>query len=665
MAKRRQIVQCIQNGFRAVHAEARWLITSRVIGYDDAPVNKIDLAEGLHSGIFKFHTARAKSFEPVSAAEFLAKAKAWFPYITERYWSSRLQIIVDREVPTADFFDVVAAYEELLVLPIAQCIYPAPFDDERQDLFTRRWFQHRHGTDHSRELMREVRGHHHDGVRIISRVPNLLCLMNILKRSGKPLPDGRAALYDEIVKAYLGGIDASYRLRPIHGNSCPFDPAQRRFLLCLLGAHMQLVRLAKDDDEADGNLLMSRAEIAEVLGPVIEGILRDGRVVIEHSAEELLEELLRHIASRSGLLIPRSTDAKGQTLFGFSHLSFLEFFAAEWLGREFDRQRNRIVRRSEAASDGQELSEEELDQEFPREGPVEHLRRDFEHLPAHPAWHEPLIFLVESRRADAAMLLRWLFPALCSDKPLILSERDETSPLLRLEAVRLAVKLAHDTEVLLSPETRCHWWQRLWGAYLEWDDSHAWNVGRVLLEREELRAEVLEALAAELPRHPGRPLELFDCDPLTSADVHMRSGLESVRELGLWFCGRWQDIDALAGLRHLEKLTLFACNGLEDDRAFQGLAGLKSLRKLRLEHCCGFQDTAVLRGLRQLEELHLSGCEGLGEAGALRGLAGLDRLNLLNLEGCIGLDAAAVRAVRGFIRVECWVKGPDGEWVGF
>lgn len=64
--------------------------------------------------------------------------------------------------PYANASQQESMVQQLLAVsfPIARCLYLAPFDDRRQDAFTQRWFQHRHSTDYSQELMREVRAHH-------------------------------------------------------------------------------------------------------------------------------------------------------------------------------------------------------------------------------------------------------------------------------------------------------------------------------------------------------------------------------------------------------------------------------------------------------------------------------------------------------------------------
>ncbi len=677
--KRRQIVKCIQDGIRVTNKEARWLITSRVIGYEDAPAEHI-LINALQSfGEDRYYETwnEEETFINIklSAHNLAAHMEKWSQYVLpeeQLSWDSHRQGIIDlqkelkqrpwtqvsgerrsleRSIFVHDRRSLIANIRDLAVYcvrtPIAQRIHLAPFDDKRQDSFTQRWFQHRHSTDHSRELMREVRVHHHDGVRIISRVPNLLCMMNILKRSGKPLPDGRAALYDAIVQAYLSGIDAAYRLRPVLGNTCPFDAGQRRFLLSLLGAHMQQTRVTasgeqsadikesikKPTAESEGNILISRLELEQLLSPAIQRMQKERRLVSNHTTAELLDELLHHISSRSGLLIPRSIDASGHTLYSFTHLSFLEFFAAEWLGMEFDRGRNRIVRRTLALEEGQTLTETELDSEFPPHGAVHYTRESFRDLPAIPAWHEPLIFLLESRKADTLTLLRWLFPALHPAKlPTDADFRRSTfdiphsnTPLLPLDAVRLAIQLAHDQEIPLPVPTRQCWWRILWSSYLAWpylpwnhDESKRWPIAPLLLGPATDHTEVLQALVEIYPQAASHrkppPLYLNDCIHLTSQ-------------------------------HHLP------------------LTGLTELEHLGLEGCTGLERLPDLSASQRLKRVKLSRCTGLQGAKALNGLAGLVELEGLWLNDCTGLTAADVAELRRTLQKGCKIWGPDGEWV--
>lgn len=755
LVKRRKIVQCIQDGIRMVSKKAHWLITSRVIGYEEATIHLI----GYWCPTYDYYA-------PSTASEILSSSRAdtarlseavekWSGYVVpgfqpnvntiddwKRQWLPAADLERIEEISLLKRADSHLARPGVYcALPIAQCLYLAPFDNRRQDAFTKHWFQHRHSTDYSKELMREVRAHHHDGVRIISRVPNLLCLMNILKRSGKPLPDGRAALYDEIVKAYLGGIDAAYRLRPVLGNTCPFDAAQRRFLLALLGAHMQQQRVSGggeqraegkefqtgEQGESEGKILISKGEIATLLVPVIERLVAEGRVQSDHTAQELLDELLQHIASRSGLLIPRSSDELGDTLFGFTHLSFMEFFAAEWLGMEFDRQRNRIVRQSLAREEGQELNEDDLDREFPPRGPVQHSRESFQDLPTLPAWHEPLIFLLETRKADASTLLRWLFPPLhATNKGPRTRDEEPTTPFLPFDSVRLAVKLAQDSEIPITASMRRHWWRSLWGAFLQWpldpfepNDSKRWNIAPDLLGPVETQVEVIEELVGACREYCERcssdrqcAIQLIGCKTLTSSALQGLADLDELHTLNLESCtglnnttglkklNQLKRLDLsectglidptafhelielpnlvqlalvrctglghtsmLAGMQHLQKLWLSGCTGLKGAAAFQGLARLAGLQELYLNGCTGLEDTSVLAGLHQLEKLWLSACTGLRGAAAFQGLVGLVELQELSLRGCTGLEVGTLRALRKALPASCKIMGPDGEFV--
>ncbi len=697
--KRRHIARAIQEGIRTADIKARWLITSRVIGYDKAPVDVVRTSAGFSMPISASADEIIQEAKETQAVLVDILLEEWQEYFTG-VESSELTIGLSPDGYThfAGFYGTkprkfVSQSSELrhhpLVvwggLPIARRLYLAPFDDKRQDAFTSRWFRHRHSTDYSKELMREVRAHHHDGVRIISRVPNLLCMMNMLKRSGKPLPDGRAALYDEIVKAYLGGIDSAYKFKPIHGHTCPFEALERRHLLSLLGAHMQQQRARATQPTADDNqktkneeprtdndsILISMPELAQLLVPAIEAMQQAGKVKSDHSAAALLDELLHHIASRSGLLIPRSSDEHGNTVYGFTHLSFMEFFAAEWLGKEFDRLQKRLARRAEAMETDQTLTDADLDREFPAPQSIEHKRADFPNLAASPVWHEPLIFLVESRKSDTSTLLRWLFPELHSNKPYTVPEdEDKALPLMPLEAVRLAIQLAHDQELSLSPETRRHWWRTLWAAYLIWPyhltgtgQDKRWPIAPLLLERAELRSEVLQVLVETYPKDLGLPdklpppvLYLNGCSNLTSTDLSQLTGLEVLEELWLDGCVGLESLPDFSTMKGLKILNLLGCTGLHGSHALNGLIGSRTLEALVIIGCTRLESLPDLSAMTSLKTVFLISCTGLNGSQALSGLAGLAHLEMLRLNGCTGLTEADVEEIRKMVGPQCQVS---------
>lgn len=708
LAKRRKIVECIQDGIKNTSKEARWVITSRVIGYEDAPVDmmsgrcyaspealKREKALNSYSRVLTNQQVKDLVGEwmefvmPGDRLEVRDSDKKTYSLPDPIRTAQAHSVFIPREMQSSVFHgaddgmerefsspeDELPFYHAIPVftnddpgtfvagyhfkLHIAKRLYLAPFDDRRQDAFTQRWFQHRHSTDYSKELMWEVRAHHHNGVRIISRVPNLLCLMTILKRSGKPLPDGRAALYDEIVKAYLGGIDAAYRLRPVLGNTCPFPASQRRFLLTLLGAHMQQQRVARaaaqvekgqkpkpdQQQNGEGTILISKPEIATLLVPAIERMVAEGRGQSDHTALELLDELLHHIASRSGLLIPHSNDENGDTLFAFTHLSFLEFFAAEWLGIEFDRQRNRIVRQSLATEEGPRLSDDELDLEFPPQGPVQHTSESFKELARLPAWHEPLIFLMETRKADSPTLLRWLLPSLHTRKQEATTKVAHTRhPILPLDTVRLVIKLARDPEIPLPSEKRQAWWRILWCAYRDWPHppwlgiGHgAWPIAPILLESQENRPEVLNALVEIQSKRPEDTLYLSDCRHLKSLDLKYLGRLESLTRLDLSGCIGLNNLGELR-LPKLQALYLKGCTGLHEAACLSSVADCPELTQLYLNGCTGLIALEGIQKLRMLRELVLNGCSSLQGLGCLEPLAECPLLVRLDISGCTRLS---------------------------
>jgi len=677
LVKRQKIVQCIQDGIHAVSKEARWLITSRVIGYEDARLDLIRIR------IPKDDFAR---FIPLdnskSEPDYLLHEKVWSvickewvdivtpidPPFTDPPWdelkstnffqkSIPVMFGIGRKklvaVPDKDGLDITGQ--------ICQRLFLAPFDDKRQDDFTSKWFKKRHSTDHSRELMREVRAHHHDGVRIISRVPNLLCMMNMLKRSGKPLPDGRAALYDEIVKAYLGGIDSAYKIKPILGQHQRTSAAQPT-------ADESQKTKNKEPRTDNDSLLISVPELQTLLIPAIEAMQQAGKVKSDHTAANLLDELLHHIASRSGLLIPRSTDVSGNTVYGFTHLSFLEFFAAEWLGKEFERLQKRLARRAEALADGLELTEADLDLEFPAPQSIEHRRDDFPKLAAIPAWHESLIFLLEARKPDASTLLRWLFPALHVPKPKLgAAKQSPEIPLLPVEAVKLAIQLAHDQEISLAPATRQSWWRTLWTAYLYWPNPPwgtgkypGWPIAPLLLGRTVNRVEVLQALIAVYPRsslgaQPSAfpPLYLYECNSLTESDLSLLTGLTELETLRLGGCNGIERLPDLSSLRGLRTLTVPNCTGLRGAESLLSITGLVRLEALDLG---GLQlvELPDISALRRLKKLDLSGCRMLE---SLPDLSALSRLRWLDLNGCVALKD--LTELKTQLHPDCVIFGND------
>lgn len=691
LKKRKQIVNAIQEGIRWASKDARWLITSRVIGYDMCPVHSVSGWTEVDRDSFVMGGKSLNLPWHRAGIDLKAEQKRWRHYLVHTsLWKD------NEEMSIEEFEDTWASGERPLTrtlgrresesrfksgyswsIPIAYCFYLAPFDNKRQDDFTERWFEKRHSTDHSASLLREVRQHGHDGVRIISRVPNLLCMMNMLKRSGKPLPDGRHALYEEIVKAYNGGIDAAYfRSNPL-SPCCPIEAPERRQLIALIAIHMQHGRADLEQDAhskgeesgLNGDLLITRGELEFQIVPAVRAMQERGKVQSNRSAMSLLDELLSHVSHRSGLLIPRSVDEKGLITFGFSHLSFLEFFAAEWLAQEFKRHRDRAANRDEG------FTEADLDHEFPPCGPIlrngillQHPKTDFPNLAANPLWHEPLIFLVESSQRHQATLLRWMYPTLNEPKHTWPSETKTLKPLISRDAARLAIKIIQDRDIALPEMKRRQWWNALWTVQLRWhqawtpqmrsddilqpvfnDGYLAWD----LLVNTTYRAEVLDELATAYEQGGGAspestppPLSLIECRFLEDEDLKSLNRLRSMSELVLTCCKGLKSLPDLTGLTRLRSLNLDGCTAMNDFSSLATSGALNELRYLDMSSCSELHALPDMRMLRNLNFLDLAYCTKLEDVSELIVKDALPNLRKIVFQGCQNLSKSTKATIR-------------------
>lgn len=715
--KRKQIVRAIQEGIRTANVEARWLITSRVIGYEDAPVHYVVEQVGIliPSDMPDEERVRDGNLHAKTGQERIRLDWSGFVMQTERapvppehswiHVPEDLSVeparrTTDRQTGTSDVRHTLVIVSSC---EIAYCVNLAPFDNRRQDVFTQRWFQHRHSKDYSSELMREIRRSAHDGVRIIGRVPNLLCMMNMLKRSGKPLPDGRFALYEEITKAYLGTIDAAYHLSKLHGHDCPFTPEQRKRLLTLVAIQMQSYRVGRvpgsEEDRVfgpvfepdSGNIVLSRIALAQFLEPFVASMQTRQEVADDRSPADLITELFDHIAKRSGLLIPRGTDREGRELFAFTHLSFLEFFAACYLIQELRHHDNFEDARRRAERRGGSLDEADYLRRYPR-GPVEIGPSSLERFASHPLWQEVLVFLMEahSHRDDHPQrdaLLEYLFPALyrenasapqtsqvaasLRDAPLAFDSNVEdcdaeesasrsddatlVEPLMPVASVELLVKLAWDKDLGIPEGLRREWWLRLWKCRLfcrkeEWRSApdEAWHIAPILLRHEENQIEVMQSLADAIrgiTTNDTLPLDrlicLANCPSLRSVGLQCISDVKSITAVDLSNCTALEDTKAMSGWKNLWHLDLEGCTGLTGSDCLQGLAGLERLEMLTLSQCRNVQSIAPLASLHNLQKLDLVCCTGLKDPDAFEPLSHLRNLRALSLEECTGLASTA------------------------
>ena len=207
--------------------------------------------------------------------------------------------------------------------------YIAPFDDGRIEKFARNWYVQREAAatragEDATHLVSAV--HADEGILRLARIPNLLTMMALIHRIEATLPHGRALLYERIAEAYLESID---KFRGVYSGA--YNLPQKRRWLARVGYEMQRRRSMDQRREngtnerengVDQSVLL--AESSDVVSWVKEEMQKDGT-----SEGMSAEEFLSFVGRRSGLFLPR-----GEGLYAFVHLSFQEYFAAVAIERE-------------------------------------------------------------------------------------------------------------------------------------------------------------------------------------------------------------------------------------------------------------------------------------------------------------------------------------------
>lgn len=269
---------------QAAKQQAGVLATSRVVGYDDEPVDReakptADLVVGKQRLLFRLADPSVEEGE--TPREMLHVKSGW-----------------------------------------AQRRYLMPFDDERIAAFSGNWYRLRCGSEQEAQQKTDdllVALKRSKVTLRLARTPNLLTLMAIVHRERAHLPDGKALLYDEIANAYINTIDNQRKIKP--GDAlAPFEWKARRAWLARVGFEMQKLRDLKTESEnRAASVLASETDVLAWLAQAmqISGVT---------NSKETAKVFLGWVARRSGLLLPR-----GEGLHAFVHLSFQEYFCACFL----------------------------------------------------------------------------------------------------------------------------------------------------------------------------------------------------------------------------------------------------------------------------------------------------------------------------------------------
>jgi predicted nucleotidyltransferase len=197
-------------------------------------------------------------------------------------------------------------------------------EDDIRD-FARRWYTSWRGEGGRRRCEENERQAEklsdailsHSPLRDIATNPLMLTILAALHHANAALPRRRVDLYAKVVEVLLETWEAGKRAArpgdPLHGIA--LEPREFGWLLSRLGLAMQ----------RQDHLLNPRWWVTEF----VQQFLRASLALEEEQAKDQADQVIRYLCERSGLLVERGAD-----IFGFSHRTFQEYFAARGILEE-------------------------------------------------------------------------------------------------------------------------------------------------------------------------------------------------------------------------------------------------------------------------------------------------------------------------------------------
>ncbi len=290
---RKNLRNAVFEGFE-LYPHCQWLLSSRVVGYDEVPFNN------------RLELQQFYSDSPSPHVEVLKKSATLKP-----------KRITLESNTSSEFLGTKFNIADSTIIR-----YIAPFDEPRIEAFALNWYMQREAaeTRANTAAVNLVKAVHADySILRLARVPNLLTMMALIHRIETTLPHGRALLYERIAEAYLESID---KYRGVYSGAYNF-PQKMRWLARV--AYELQLRRSDDRDQENG---LSKSELLVESQDVISWIKEE--LSPSTNSESLsAEEFLDYVGRRSGLFLPRS-----ENRYAFVHLSFQEYFAALALERE-------------------------------------------------------------------------------------------------------------------------------------------------------------------------------------------------------------------------------------------------------------------------------------------------------------------------------------------
>jgi len=158
----------------------------------------------------------------------------------------------------------------------------------------------------ARELTEAIEGH--PGIQRLATNPLLLTIIAMVNRRGRKLPNRRVELYEIACETLIENW-------PLHRPGVKLDAEQITTILAPIAYHIFATQ--------EGQYISKRD-----LMPRLTSAIREESDITKKEARETTKAWLDTVSSHSGIFLERGYDELGHPVYGFLHLTFLEYLTA-------------------------------------------------------------------------------------------------------------------------------------------------------------------------------------------------------------------------------------------------------------------------------------------------------------------------------------------------